>query len=574
MQIKHLLSILIILSSTTLFAQKYVQVWGDEFNTPGLPDSTKWNYEVGKLRNNELQYYTSKRMENVRIEDTVLIIEARKENFEGAQYTSGSIISKGIGDWKYGKFEIRAKVPGGKGTWPAIWMLPTNKEYGAWPKSGELDIMEYIGVEPQNLFYTAHFEGINANGHASSGSGATHVISNPYEKFITFTFIWTPEKIEWFADNIKFHQYTKTSDDYRIWPFNKEFYMILNLAYGGEWGGYNGVDDTKLPHKFYIDYVRVYQLQESEGPFNLIIEPVEGGTVVVSPEMESYPEGTEVTLTAIPDEKYKFMAWKNFSGANPFTFTINKNTTITPYFKDKSQLLTNGNFDESSSPWSFYVNDQNTTSYSYAIENGKFVVNITKSPGTEWKLGFQELGLSLQKGQYRLTFDAYADQAKSVALTVSRNYGDYGPHISKNIPVSTSDKSYELILDMPKDDDNVRLYFGIGTFTGKFYIDNIKLSRIEGNPPTGVKSLNFQNDDLKIYPNPNTGSFRVKIPGFISGQNTVLQLYNLNGKLILQKEIYTTETEFNAMNLTQGIYLIQVNSSQGIKNGRLIIHSK
>ena len=152
-------------------------VWSDEFNTPGLPDSTKWSYEVGKIRNNELQYYTYKRLENARIEDSVLIIEARKEKFSGADYTSADIVSKGIGDWKYGKVEISAKVPTGKGTWPALWMMPTNSEYGGWPRSGEIDIMEYIGVEPERLYYTCHFEGnVAGSTHQSSGTYSAKIV--------------------------------------------------------------------------------------------------------------------------------------------------------------------------------------------------------------------------------------------------------------------------------------------------------------------------------------------------------------------------------------------------------------
>ena len=262
--------LIIILFPLILPAQKYVMVWNEEFNTPGLPDSTKWSYESGKIRNNELQYYTVKRLENARIEDSVLVIEARKEKYSGADYTSASIISKGIGDWKYGKIEISAKVPTGKGTWPALWMMPTNSAYGTWPHSGEIDIMEYVGFEPQYLHYTCHFEGTNGSGHQSSGSKSASIV-NPFNKFIKFAIIWTPDKIEWYANDVKYHQYLRSSDDPRVWPFNKEFYLILNLAYGGTWGGTAGIDDTKLPHKFLIDYVRVYQLQESEGPFMLNI---------------------------------------------------------------------------------------------------------------------------------------------------------------------------------------------------------------------------------------------------------------------------------------------------------------
>lgn len=255
-------SILVLLVSCfTLqsYSQKYVKVWSDEFNTPGLPDSTKWGYEVGKVRNSELQYYTYKRSENARIQDTVLIIEARKEDYKGAAYTSASLMSKYKGDWIYGKFEIRAQVPAGKGTWPAIWMLPTKGEYGGWPKSGEIDIMEYVGMNADNLYYTAHYQGTDGSGHQSSGIETTY--SQPYSKFITYTLVWTPTKLEWYADNKLCHTYNKTADDPHVYPFNKMFYMILNLAYGGGWGAQKGIDDTNLPVKFLVDYVRVYQLK-------------------------------------------------------------------------------------------------------------------------------------------------------------------------------------------------------------------------------------------------------------------------------------------------------------------------
>jgi beta-glucanase (GH16 family) len=472
-----LLSLLSIPASVS--AQKYVQVWSDEFDTPGLPDSTKWSYEIGKLRNNELQYYTSHRPENARIEDSVLIIEARKEQFEDAEYTSASLISQGIGDWLYGKIEISAKVPTGRGTWPALWMMSTYSEYGGWPKSGEIDIMEYIGVEPQNLYYNVHFEGTDGSGHQSSGSGRINDIRNPFDQFIKFTLIWTPEKLEWFANDVKYHEYEKPADDYRVWPFDKEFYLIMNLAYGGNWGGYGGVDDSKLPHQFLIDYVRVYQLQDTEPPFILDIEPANGGIVDVSPDLEFYPENTEVTLTAIPDENYIFQSWRHLSGANPFTFTIRKDTTILPCFVREGELLTNGSFDRSWFSWRFYVYNDQTTNYTTSIEDGVFVIDITQSPGIDWHLGFQEQGFSMPEGRYKLTFDAYAEQQEQLLITVSKNYPDWDSHITKRATVTTFNQKYELTLNMPLDDENVRLYFGIGNFSGKFYIDNISLRRID-----------------------------------------------------------------------------------------------
>ena len=250
---------IILFFTVQAYSQNYVMVWNDEFNTPGLPDSTKWGYEVGKVRNNELQYYTLQRSENARIEDTTLVIEARKEAFEGSDYTAASLISKMKGDWQYGKFEISAKVPGGLGTWPAIWMLPTDEEYGGWPNSGEIDIMEYVGMDPNNLYYTIHYQGTKKDGHDSSGAKTNFKM--PYNDFVKFTLLWAPDKMEWYENDKLVHTYLKKSDDPKQWPFNKRFYMILNLAYGGGWGGQKGVDDTILPSKFYVDYVRVYQLQ-------------------------------------------------------------------------------------------------------------------------------------------------------------------------------------------------------------------------------------------------------------------------------------------------------------------------
>jgi beta-glucanase (GH16 family) len=554
---KRLLPILILLLlSEFISSQKYVQVWGDEFNTPGLPDSTKWGYEVGKIRNAELQYYTSKRLENARIEDSVLIIEARKEKYSGADYTSASIISKGIGDWKYGKIEISAKVPTGKGTWPALWMMPTYSEYGGWPRSGEIDVMEYIGVEPQKLHYTCHFEGTNGTGHQSSGTGSTF-IANPFNQFIKYVMIWTPDKIEWYANDRKFHEYRKQPTfDYRSWPFDKEFYLILNLAYGGSWGGYAGVDDTKLPHKFLIDYVRVYQLQDSEGPFSLTIQPSVHGKVEVSPKLDLYPENTEVTLTAIPDSGFSFKAWAHQSGANPFKFAVNKNTTVTPVFYNPKELLSNGEFDKSWNPWSFYVENSQNISYTPSIVDSTFVINITKTTGTDWHLGFQESRLSMKKANYKLTFDAWADQSKQLLITVSKNYTDWSAWVTKFQTISTTRKKYELTLNMPLNDNNVRLYFGVGRFLGKFYIDNISLTQIE--PVTGNHEISLNENTFSIYPNPTNSAFTVNFSNFSKLKEQQLELLTLDGKLIYQTKLLDMETEINPGQIKPGIYLVKV----------------
>lgn len=565
---KIILLLLIIVFPFLIQAQKYVMVWNDEFNSTGLPDSTKWSYESGKIRNNELQYYTVNRLENARIEDSVLIIEARKEKYNGADYTSASIISKGIGDWKYGKIEISAKVPTGKGTWPALWMMPTNSEYGTWPRSGEIDIMEYVGFDPQFLYYTCHFEGTNGTGHQSSGTKSAS-ISNPFNKFIKFAIIWTPDKIEWYANDVKYLTYTKKSDDYRTWPFNKEFYLILNLAYGGSWGASAGIDDTKLPHKFLIDYVRVYQWQETEGPFSISVQSTKHGKVEISPVMDLYPENTEVTVTAIPDSGYQLKAWEYQGRANPYTFIVNRNVVLNPLFYNPKNLIINGEFDLSYSKWDFYNYNTQTVNFSPSVVDSTFVFDITKSSGTDWHAGFQQLGLSLEKAEYKLTFEASAEQAKTLLITVSKNYGDWGAHLSKYINLTTTRKKYEVLLNMPSADNNVRLYFGTGKFSGKLWFDDISLTKVEKS--TGISDLEENSNYFTVYPNPSTGKFRVKITGEKLYTESKLEMFSVDGKPIFTRILKENDSEIDPGKLQPGFYFLKITSEGNSYSKSLII---
>ncbi len=558
-----------IIFPSILHAQKYVEVWGDEFNTPGLPDDTKWDYEVGYKRNDELQYYTKERLKNARIEDSVLIIEAHKEPYMGSDYTSASLISRGVGDWLYGKIEFSAKVPTGKGTWPAVWMMPTYSEYGSWPRSGEIDIMEYVGYDPLKLHHYVHYAGTDGSGHQSSGKFYT--FTEPYNQFIKFTLIWTPEKLEWYANDELKNTYLKSSDDYRTWPFDKKFYLILNLAFGGAWGGAQGVDDTKLPHQFMIDYIRVYQLQESEAPFTLDVEQAEGGTVQVEPVMDAYPEGTEVTLTAIPDDGYTFNAWKHFSRANPFTFTINKNTHIVPEFRNKKELIENGTFDISRVPWEFYVYSSQTAAYQASVTDSVFTVNVTKSPGIDWQLGFQQLGFPVLKGEYKLTFDAWADQQKQLLITISKNYGDYGELAGSRVAITTGRRSYEVTLYVPGDNNNVRLYFGLGSFAGKFNIDNISLTRVE-DTSTAVIPVGGEQQVVSVYPNPSGQIFTIQIPEKFLQKKTVAVLYTLEGRKVLEKRrLNARTTKLEVHSLQPGVYLLKIQAGEENYHSRLVI---
>jgi beta-glucanase (GH16 family) len=235
-------------------------VWTDEFDKPEI-DTTKWNYEINGsgMGNNELQYYISSRA-NSWTRDGKLVIKAISQNYKGKFYTSARLNSKGKGDWKYGRMDVRAKLPVQQGVWPAIWMLPTDWVYGTWPQSGEIDIMEIIGQKPSTTHGTIHF---GQPWPKNRWIGETKVLSKGdfSEEFHVFSVEWEENQIRWYLDDTLFCKRVPADLTPERWPFDQKFHMILNLAIGGEWPGPPD-ENTKFPKYMYVDYVRVYQKNE------------------------------------------------------------------------------------------------------------------------------------------------------------------------------------------------------------------------------------------------------------------------------------------------------------------------
>lgn len=236
-------------------------VWQDEFDKPGLPDTTKWAYDVGGngWGNNELQYYTARRPENARVEGGNLIIEARREPWQGSQYTSARLLTQGKTTWQYGRFEARAKLPAGLGTWPAVWMLGKNIVSAGWPRCGELDIMEHVGYDEGVVHGSIHSEQYN---HVkNTQKTATVTLTDATTAFHVYAIDWTPDKIEFIVDDRAYFTVYKSAlgSSEAAWPFDQPFFLILNLAVGGNWGGAKGVDTTIWPRRMEVDYVRIYQ---------------------------------------------------------------------------------------------------------------------------------------------------------------------------------------------------------------------------------------------------------------------------------------------------------------------------
>jgi beta-glucanase (GH16 family) len=241
--ISSLLFCLLIIASLSVQSQQVKKtntlpamqlVWSDEFNYTGLPDPTKWNYDVGGWGwgNNELQYYT--------------------------KYSSARLVTKGKGDWIYGRIDVRAKLPKGLGTWPAIWMLGSTTPL-KWPDDGEIDIMEHVGFNPGFIHATTHTKSFN---HMIGNQKTDTIIVKDFDtQFHDYSVVWNKDSVTILFDNQAYYTFKNNGTGKDAWPFDGPMHLLLNIAFGGNWGGAKGVNDAVLPAKMEIDYVRVYQLK-------------------------------------------------------------------------------------------------------------------------------------------------------------------------------------------------------------------------------------------------------------------------------------------------------------------------
>lgn len=250
----------------------YELVFADEFDGEGMPDPDKWAYDTHRNAegwyNNELQYYADARPENVRVDGGSLIIEARREtldaraygDFGGQEYTSTRLYTKGKAAWTYGFYEIRAKLPCERGTWPAIWMLPEDPEV-VWPEGGEIDIMEHVGYDPGVIHHSVHTKAFNFG--RGTQKTTQYNLPTACEQFHRYQLLWTPDMLLFGLDDEPKFAFRKTRSGQSRWPFDEPMHLLLNIAIGGDWGGRKGVDDDALPARMEIDHVRVYQRRDA-----------------------------------------------------------------------------------------------------------------------------------------------------------------------------------------------------------------------------------------------------------------------------------------------------------------------
>ena len=233
-------------------------VWADEFEYEGKPDESKWSYSIGNQNgwgNGEIQKYTDK-PENVNVHKGFCTITALREG-KSNRWTSARMKTEHKGFWDRGYIEVRAKLPEGVGTWPAIWMMPEANRHGQWPRSGEIDIMEHVGFDKDRVHATVHSKAFNhKQGNQKTRSD---ILEGATKKFHTYAVYWTDDVIRWVYDGETFYETENPHMTWEEWPFDHPFYLILNVAIGGTWGGQQGIDKKMTKAAMEVDYVRVYQ---------------------------------------------------------------------------------------------------------------------------------------------------------------------------------------------------------------------------------------------------------------------------------------------------------------------------
>jgi beta-glucanase (GH16 family) len=240
------------------YFSSFTLTWADEFDGTEVNNSN-WTFETGASGwgNNELQNYTNG--DNVEVKDGKLIITAKKvnDNQTVGSYTSTRMITMDKQEFMYGRMEIRAKLPSGRGIWPAIWMLGADFKTAGWPACGEIDIMEYVGYQPNTIHATVH----TPAGYGGNGDGSSKTLETAEEEFHIYGLIWTEKEIIFYTDTLEnvTHRYAPSNKTEQNWPFDKPQFFIFNIAVGGNWGGAQGIDDNIFPQSMEIDYVRVYQ---------------------------------------------------------------------------------------------------------------------------------------------------------------------------------------------------------------------------------------------------------------------------------------------------------------------------
>lgn len=465
-------------------------VWSDEFDVPGQPDPAKWDWDVGGngMGNNEAQYYTKSRPANARMEGGELVITARREDtlacwYGPCKFTSARLVTRGRASWLYGRVDVRAKLPKGKGVWPAIWMLAEKSPYGNWPASGEIDIMEHVGHEPTRVYGTVHTQAYNHKIGTSSGS--SKVVTDPSANWHVYSLEWGPDSLYIGVDGVRYHRFGNQRT-WQSWPFDQPFHLLLNLAVGGEWGGAQGIDTSVFPQEFRIDWVRVFKMDRGDGPYVLVPKARGAGAVTLSPSMRSYAALDTVTATATADAGWEFVRWRRgVAGASPTTsILVDHADTIDALFLPAGERIENGHFDDGLAGWAAWNDAAVPTTI--AVQNGQACIQVAKAGAEAWMSQFDWPGLRLTKGEtWELGFSAQTAQPRPLVANLVMDHEPHGTlSNSKSFPLPAGKSLHVHRFTVQTTDSVARLEFDFGTDTTRFCLDSVSLRRLSGTSVT------------------------------------------------------------------------------------------
>ncbi len=565
-------------------------LWSDEFDVAGAPNPNRWRFETGGggWGNNELQVYTTSRS-NSYISDGTLKIHARKS--ETGTWTSARMVTSGKASWQYCRIEIRAKLPPGRGTWPALWMMPQQSTYGSWPKSGEIDIMEHVGYDMNNVHGTVHTEAYNHSiGTEKQGS---ILLTNVDKQFHVYTIEWNEKEIRWFANDRHYYTFSNEYKTYREWPFSHPFFLIFNLAIGGSWGGSQGVDPALTEAVMEIDYVRVYRVKPAP--------PVISGPAFVTPGQEavySIPTGYRATPRWIIPEGVSLV-----SGAGTQTIKV--------VWNDKPGTLTAELFNEcdtvAGSPYLVKMLE---------IPSGEFwIIPFADSSGsTGWKAipgANNNIALTLEEGDLAVTYNiqsaiqnphlsfdfpittdltghpemvlqlmaAEGQMPVNLRIELSDAEGKTDPSDPFILLNATADGQFHPYLKSfsmnpangwkPGYMSRIRLFFNYGIQgkkgAGEFRIRDLKMH----NPTFTSGNLRLKNHKCTLYPNPSSGKIRIESPENI----LFVKIYSLSGQLRYSAfPPPVSPVLIDLSDLPAGVYFISLSTGSGrIENQLLVI---
>ncbi len=554
-------------------------VWSDEFDYDGAPADDKWDYDTGGggWGNEELQNYTNNRT-NSWVENGKLYIKAVKA---GGNWTSARLITKEKGDWLYGRIEVKAKLPTGKGTWPAIWMLPTDWEYGDWPASGEIDIMEHVGYDLNVIHGTVHTQAY----HHSIGTqkGGKKTITNATTDFNVYTIEWNEDKIEWYINDEWYFTFSNENKTYEEWPFDKQFHLLLNIAIGGTWGGAEGIDPDLTEATMEVEYVRVYKDKipkpRISGPtssskdeqLNFQVNPVEGVQY-----LWQFPEG--VFVLSGEGTNSVNVQWHDQSGDIQLEMRNQCDTAVSDVFhvdyilKPESDRF---DIDAKNSTgtimWSKVPGENN--SFTISEENQELVVDFDVSnPSGNPYIHYDFDGIIDLTDHNELAFELKIDPDNAPSnmridlIDVNGNVkitdlfkiddfeSDSDFHFYSHQFSTVNDGTY--LLDQIS---QVRIYVNYGVFgkngSGKFRIKNMR-----AQDPNATSSYERElTSGLRIFPNPATELMTVHSDESIS----FLELYSATGQLVFSMPVDKKKQMSVSVNeLKKGLYFLKINQNK------------